>query len=158
MTHGLCRSFEVGVLAFIEPGVRLTGVTIAINYCRRFCFQTSGALLETPLFSSRTMRTPIRSWNGEFSRAPNAALHWSDPLVSKQPTSKSGWLQGLGTRILCKKGSARSWYTIWTNWSDAWLQFGPCSRRSSTRPSTSGANGCVPVWTLMEDILSTCSN
>lgn len=23
MTHGLCRSFEVGVLAFIEPGVKV---------------------------------------------------------------------------------------------------------------------------------------
>jgi len=40
------------------------------------------------------MHRPSWSWNGGFSRSPNATVH--STLASKQPRSKSGWLQGLG--------------------------------------------------------------
>jgi len=48
---------------------------------------------------------------------------------------------------------------MWMIWSDAWLQRGLVySNQSSTRPLTSGAYGCTPVWKLTDDTLRTCSD
>ena len=50
----------------------------------------------------------------------------------------------------------KKWRT-WTSWESDWLRSGPdCNRTWLTMPSTSGADACVPVFGLEEDILSIC--
>ena len=83
--------------------------------------------------------------------------HSSLVLISDPQTVKI-WIQWI-TRFGCHAGDSVSDTDTWVIWSDAWLQRGlVCSNQSSTRPLTSGAYGCAPVWKLTDDTLSTCSD
>ena len=45
-----------------------------------------------------------------------------------------------------------------SKWCSVWLPHGPVwSSVLSTRPSTSGMDGCTPVWELMDNTLNICS-
>ena len=64
------------------------------------------------------------------------------------------WITRFG--VSCRIECIRHRYVIR---SDAWLQRGLVySNQSSTRPLTSGAYGCTPVWKLTDDTLSICSD
>jgi len=65
---------------------------------------------------------------------------------------------GVSCRIECIRHRYRR-YVMRMIWSNAWLQRGLVySNQSSTRPLTSGAYGCEPVWKLTDDTLRTCSD
>ena len=96
-----CRSWAARVLRSLNRVWRLTGVTIAMNYYRRICFQTSGALLETSLFSTKTMHQPtalVKRW--VFSRTKRCSTLIQPSVLQAahiQLIRRSG--------VLCKKGS-----------------------------------------------------
>jgi len=57
----------------------------------------------------------------------------------------------------CKITSTRKKWRTWTSWESDWLKSETdCNRTWLTMPSTSGADACMSVFGLEEDILSIC--